>query len=343
MKKLVLLVSGVVALLASTAGPAGAQGADGHASAASALCESSFSSLRTLASSSRVSVSGEAERRGEREPNLKKSGKKDKLDKGKGKQPKGFKDTIPVFVHVVTAGGEGDVTNAAIEQQITVLNLAFAGFYGGPDTGFRFRLRSIDRTDNVSWFLADPESAEEAEMKRALKRGKPDELDLYLTNAGSEGIYLGWAYFPDIVQDPEFSYLDGVVAWNGTLPGGPTGSVFSLGHTATHEIGHWLGLWHTFDNTTGPFGDPEQDPNTWPPVLCAGIGDEVEDTPMQLVPTGGCPEGKDTCTQPGLDPIHNYMDYSFDSCYEEFTAGQTERMQTQYLFWRDKGKYPKAA
>ena len=38
--------------------------------------------------------------------------------------------------------------------------------------------------------------------------------------------------------------------------------------------------------------------------------------------------GKDTCpAQPGLDPIHNYMDYSFDSCYEEFTNDQNGRMQ----------------
>ncbi len=338
MRKLFVLVSSVLALLAATAAPAGAAGGQGHeAAAANPLCESSFSSLRTLTGFNATSARTE-DRRSGREPRLKTSGKRDKLERGKRERRKGFKETIPVFVHVVTAGTEGDVSDFAILQQMLVLNLAFAGFYGGPDTGFRFKLRKIDRTDNASWFFADPESPEEAEMKRALKRGKPNQLDLYLTNAGSEGIYLGWAYFPDIVAEPE-GYLDGVVVWNGTLPGGPTGSVFSLGQTATHEVGHWLALWHTFDNTEGAFGDPEQDPNTWPPVLCSGIGDEIEDTPMQLVPTGGCPEGKDTCTQPGLDPIHNYMDYSFDSCYEEFTAGQTERMQSQYLFWRDKGKY----
>ena len=61
----------------------------------------------------------------------------------------------------------------------------------------------------------------------------------------------------------------------------------------------------------------------------------TKDTPAERSPTSGCPDGKDTCLdEPGLDPIHNYMDYSFDSCYSEFTPGQTARMQDQWLFFR---------
>ena len=52
------------------------------------------------------------------------------------------------------------------------------------------------------------------------------------------------------------------------------------------------------------------------------------------VPTSGCPFGKDTCPEPGLDPIHNFMDYSIDPCYTEFTTGQSGRMQRQYPHWR---------
>ena len=226
-----------------------------------------------------------------------------------------------MYVHSITDGAAGQVTDAEIDAQITVLNLAFAGFYGGPNTGFSFKLKRITRTNNAAWFAGNPETPADIEMKQTLKRGDPDELNLYLT---SGGFYLGWAYFPDIVEDEEFSFLDGVVIDYRTLPGGEYGSAYSLGQTATHEVGHWLGLWHTFDNSEN----------------CMGIGDEVADTPFMSVPTGGCPEGKDSCPAlAGLDPIHNYMDYSFDSCYEEFTVGQTDRMQSQFNFWRFKRRY----
>jgi hypothetical protein len=61
----------------------------------------------------------------------------------------------------------------------------------------------------------------------------------------------------------------------------------------------------------------------------------VADTPAMKVPTSGCPAGKDTCPkEPGLDPIHNYMDYSYDSCYFEFTPGQAARAQDSWLYFR---------
>ena len=91
---------------------------------------------------------------------------------------------------------------------------------------------------------------------------------------------------------------------------------YDQGETATHEAGHWLNLAHTFDGGC----------NHW--------GDHVDDTPPMLVPTSGCPGGKDTCREPGLDPIHNYMDYSYDSCYTEFTRGQTLRAQDAWLRYR---------
>jgi Pregnancy-associated plasma protein-A len=124
-----------------------------------------------------------------------------------------------------------------------------------------------------------------------------------------------------IVTKPGQAYLDGVVIdWESMLSTSTTyAGRYDQGETATHEVGHWLNLEHTF------FGG------------CNAKGDFVDDTPAQKVPTNGCPDSKDTCREPGLDPIHNYMDYSYssyNSCYTEFTAGQVQRMRDAWLFYR---------
>jgi Pregnancy-associated plasma protein-A len=225
----------------------------------------------------------------------------------------GFGATVNVFVHVITSGGEGSVGMGTIAQQMNVLDKGFGGGYGGADSGFNFKLADVDYTENAVWFDAGPGSVGEAEMKQALKEGGSGDLNVYTTSGNA---YLGWAYFPDIVGSKS-EYLDGVVMDYRSMPGGPYGDAYSLGGTLTHETGHWLGLYHTFDGG------------------CGNRGDLVADTPAELTPTGGCPVGKDTCKKPGLDPIHNYMDYSYDSCYSEFTPGQASRMQDQYLFFRD--------
>ena len=227
-----------------------------------------------------------------------------------------FSATVPTWIHVVTDGATGNVTNAQIRKQIDVLNMTFAGAFGGHNTGFRFRLAGVTRTSNAEWFAQETFAAEVA-MKSALKRGDATTLNIYSTSGGG---FLGWAYYPKIVTSQQFEVLDGVVIHYGSMPGGFITN-FNLGYTATHEAGHWLGLAHTFEQA------------------CQGHGDYVDDTPKEAVPTSGCPAGKDTCPEPGLDPIHNYMDYSWDSCYEEFTAGQSTRAQEQWLHWRVKKGY----
>jgi hypothetical protein len=61
----------------------------------------------------------------------------------------------------------------------------------------------------------------------------------------------------------------------------------------------------------------------------------IPDTPAQSTPTSGCPVGRDSCPAAGLDPIHNYMDYSYDECYYEFTPMQILRMQDAWIEWRE--------
>jgi Pregnancy-associated plasma protein-A len=231
----------------------------------------------------------------------------------RGKGGASFKVTVPVWFHVVHAGGVGNISQKVIADQMRVLDLAFGGFYGGVRTGFQFELVGVTRTDNAAWHFAGPSTKEERAMKRALHKGGWDTLNLYATTAGG---YLGWAYFPGLPESHQ--YIDGIVVDWESMPGASDAYAdkYDRGQTATHEVGHWFQLHHTFNGGC----------NNW--------GDYVGDTPAQLVPTNGCPIGQDTCSEPGLDPIHNYMDYSYDTCYTEFTAGQASRMQDAWLYYR---------
>lgn len=128
-------------------------------------------------------------------------------------------------------------------------------------------------------------------MKRTLRRGNYRDINMYFVDSIVRGI--GYCYFPlDAPRGSVAFYKDGCTNVASTVPGGE--APYDLGKTAVHEAGHWFGLFHTFQ------GDN-----------CNGLGDGIADTPSQSSPTAGCPTGRDSCpAQPGLDPIHNYMDYS---------------------------------
>lgn len=213
--------------------------------------------------------------------------------------------TINVYFHVITSSaGKGVVTDRMIRDQISVLNDSFSGGTGGAFTPYLFSLAAVDRTVNDEWFSAGPGSAAEAAMKAALRIGGAADLNFYTNDGGG---YLGWATFP-------FWYAgnptdDGIVCWYNSLPGG-THARYSEGDTATHEVGHWLGLYHTFQWSCSPFND------------------YVADTPSERSPAFFCPVGRDSCTGDlGVDPIENFMDYTDDACMYAFTAGQNARME----------------
>ena len=222
---------------------------------------------------------------------------------------------VPVWIHVISSGqgvANGEVPDKWIRDQITVLNESFAGERGGADTGFQFRLEGVTRTFNPDWFFMGYQSQAERRAKTALRRGGAETLNIYTVDGG---LYLGWATFPSHYKAQ--SEVDGVVLDFRSLPGGPY-ETFSLGGTAPHEVGHWLLLYHTFQNG------------------CSNNGDYIEDTPKERYPARGCPVGLDTCLRdPGLDPIFNYMDYSDDACYTQFTPQQADRMQAAWFTYRD--------
>jgi len=220
--------------------------------------------------------------------------------------------SVPVVFHVVYASnGTGNVSNSAINAQIAEMNQNFAGgeSSAAADTEFTFTLQAVRRHQNNSWFNDPDSAAGEAAMKTPTHEGDSRTLNIWSTNTS----YLGYATFPWwYAGDPE---LDGIVIQWGSLPGGPIAD-YNLGKTASHEAGHWLGLYHTFQGG------------------CSTTNDEVADTPAMSEPTSGCPSGKNTCSSAGLDPIHNYMDYSVDSCYNQFTPGQADRMQDSWTAYR---------
>lgn len=176
---------------------------------------------------------------------------------------------------VITDGSTGSLTDDAISGQISALNSAYS------DYGFSFSLAGTDSTDNSDWFHNSGSGTTTAnEMKSSLRKGGAGDLNVY--SVLFDDNLLGFATFPwDYESNPD---IDGIVFRYTTVPGGSeTG--YEHGITLVHEAGHWLGLYHTFQDG------------------CEG-GDEVSDTPAEAEPQYEC-TARDSCPNAsGSDPIH---------------------------------------
>ncbi|MFO0836892.1 MAG: zinc metalloprotease [Phycisphaerae bacterium] len=222
--------------------------------------------------------------------------------------------TVSVWWHVINRGSgisNGDIPQSQIDASIQVLNDSYSGVTGGTNTPFRFVLAGVTRTTNSTWYTMSDGSSAEAAAKAALRHGDARTLNIF--SAAPGGGILGWATFPWWYSGAPTD--DGVVILYSSVPGG-TAAPYNQGDTATHEVGHWLGLYHTFQGG------------------CSTNNDYVSDTPRERSAAFGCPVGRNTCSQAGVDPIENFMDYTDDSCMYKFTAGQSARADSLCLTYR---------
>lgn len=173
---------------------------------------------------------------------------------------------------------------------------------GFKHTEFYFLHKGTSWTINPHW----ANDGDDLAMKKALRKGTHRTLNIYvqptLNNAN------GYCYFPkDLKSGSDDFYLDGCNVRTATV-------VPQQGTTTTHEVGHWLGLLHTFEGG------------------CDGYGDYVDDTPACTL-TRGCNIGQDTCPGDSQgDDVTNFM--SYNSCRIKFTEGQKKRMFDMLVRYR---------
>ncbi len=233
---------------------------------------------------------------------------------------------IPTVVHVIYKATEENISDAMVLSQIQVLNEDFRKMIGTPgynnvdvgaNTNIVFRLAQIDPngepTTGINRKLTTRNSFESNESMKFESSGGVNAwptdkyLNIWVCNLSD---YLGYAQFPN--SGP--TSTDGVVILTASFGSGSAFSPYDLGRTTTHEVGHWLNLYHIWGD--GP----------------CGVDDLVADTPLSDEANFGCPNGHVSCTT--TDMIENYMDYTNDACMNIFTAGQTVRMVATNLGFR---------
>ncbi len=212
---------------------------------------------------------------------------------------------LPVVFHVIQkTDGTGALTDRQIADQVQVLNEDFGAVSGslgenGYNSRINFVLAGVTRDRNDAWFDDEDEMAYKEELAWNPQR----YINIYTNTASG---YLGYSYYP---QEAAGEVYDGVVLNYETVGGRDNGAdPYDQGRTLVHELGHYFGLLHTFE---------EGCTNT------LHSGDLIVDTNPEAVEHYGCVQ---TYSCGSADPIHNYMDYTDDACMNRFTRQQANRM-----------------
>ena len=236
---------------------------------------------------------------------------------------------IPLVIHVLHNGepiGTGpNITDAQVLSQVTVMNQDFRNMVGTPgestaggvdvEVNFVMAQRTPDGcpTNGINRVNICQDGTDQAAVN-SWKAQTIWDRDLYMNMWSSKYVgdlngILGFAQFPGGPAN-----TDGVSAGHtffgssdyddGTFNTAPP---YDKGRTMTHEVGHYLGLFHTFQGG------------------CGGAGDGIADTPAVDAPNYGCPTGHVSCGT--TDMIENYMDYTDDLCMNTYTAGQKAVVQ----------------
>lgn len=229
---------------------------------------------------------------------------------------------VPVVVHVImnSAGTVGNLSDALVESQMTVLNEDFQAIIGTPgepgtDVKFHFFLATEDTSGNpttgITRSMNDTWFNDGGGYYNSLAWDPYRYLNFYTNLAGGA---LG--YVPFLPQTGAVgSKADRIVCYYRSFGRPSAFPPYHLGRTATHESGHYFGLFHTFQGGC----------TSAVPPTCYSQGDRICDTNPEGSATFGCPVSRTQCALAA--PYHNYMDYSDDICMWEFTVEQTRRMR----------------
>ena len=270
-----------------------------------------------------------------------------------GSQSQIFGDTleIPVVVHVIHTGqnvGVGaNISTAQINGAITALNDRYRkspGTHGdaaGVDTEVQFVLAKRDPDCNATTGIVrvngssvtnyanegitagQGSGADELAVKALSRWPATDYMNVWVVteienNNGGFGIQ-GYAYFPGVSP-----VRDGIIVMNTCF--GVNGTVNSwnnLNRTFTHEVGHYLNLYHTFEGDNSGGNCPSTTNGCG-----SGSGDCCTDTEPHIRAASNCPTGTNTCTSTTWDDVqHNYMNYSSQTCADMFTEDQSDRIR----------------